>query len=125
MKRYVQPLISLALAFSVTFTSCRTGGLDYSRSAEERGRLDALQDIRTGRLASETFGKPAFYREEYHRLLKKRFGIDYKIVAGCLVDDRIVGHAAGYNEVMHAEILARFGADVFERTAAEAQRSRP
>ena len=37
------------------------------------------------------------------------------------MDDKIIGHLRGYNEVSSAEITRRYGPNVFERTAKEAR----
>jgi len=95
--------------------------MTYSRKAYEGGRADAQRDIQRGVLATESAGLPTVWAGEYDRLLKQRYGVEDRGVAGCMVDDRIVGHMAGYNEVSNAEIKRRFGADVFDRTAKDAQ----
>ena len=110
------------LACAVTLLCSFDGCAIVSSIAVQRGRSDARADLHAGNLATESFGKPAHYRPVYHRLLKDRYGVDSRVVAGCGVDNRIIGHASGYNEVMCAEIRRRFGKDVFERTAADAKR---
>jgi len=103
-------------------TSCAT---DYSRRDAAKGRSDARADLSAGKLALESFGLPAPWAGTYARLLRERYGIEKRSVAGCVVDSGIVSHADGFNEVMRAEIKRRFGVDVFERTAAEAKRLSP
>ena len=114
--------ILLGIASLLLITSCAT---DYSRRDAAKGRSDARNDLRAGKLANEGFGLPAPWASTYDRLLHQRYGVEARSVAGCLVTRDIVGHAVGYNEVMDAEIKRRFGADVFERTAAEAKRISP
>jgi hypothetical protein len=71
----------------------------------------------------ETFGLPPPSDDDYARLLDERYHIQIKRVAGCVPDDKIVGHAKGYNEVSKAEIQRRFGSDVLEKTQAEVQKA--
>jgi hypothetical protein len=114
--------ILFGIASLLLITSCAT---DYSRREAAKGRSDARNDLRAGKLANEGFGLPASWASTYDRLLRQRYGVESRSVAGCVVTSEIVGHAVGYNEVMDAEIKRRFGADVFERTAAEAERIGP
>jgi hypothetical protein len=91
-----------------------------SGAAIALGEKEAKNDLGQGKLAVESYGKPVIFRETYQKLLKQRYGIEVRTVAGCAVDDQIAGHAEGYNKAMNAEIQKRFGADVFERTLKEA-----
>ena len=50
-------------------------------------------------------------------------GIEIRPVAGCVVDDTVIGHASGFNRVMTKAIKARFGSDVFARAEQQNQRS--
>jgi hypothetical protein len=59
--------------------------------------------------------------ENADRIMQKRYGIVHRQIAGCMVDDQIVGHVKGYNDVMRAEILRRFGADFFDRIVKEVE----
>jgi hypothetical protein len=95
--------------------------MTYSRRAYHAGRAAAERDIKHGILAVESAGLRAEWSSEYVRLLKQRYGIEDRGVAGCIVDDKIIGHMRGYNEVSDAEITRRFGPNVFERTAKEAR----
>ena len=107
-------------AFKDTVTE-PDSSMAYSRRAYLAGRTAAQRDIRRGILAVESAGLPAEWSQEYEHLLKQRYGITDRGVAGCLVNDKIIGHIRGYNEVSEAEITRRFGADVFERTAKNAR----
>jgi len=76
-----------------------------------RGRADARRDIRDGQLAIEVsgFGAGATGIEQK---LKDRYGVETRAVAGCIVDDQILGHQWGYNVVAGAEIARRSGVDI-------------
>jgi len=93
-----------------------------SLSAYRAGRSDAEKDVRENRLIIETFGLPPRWDGDYAKLLEQRYRIEVRTVAGCMVDEKIVGHAKGYNEVSKAEIQRRFGSDVLEKTQTEVRR---
>ena len=97
-------------------------GERHSASAYQTGRTDAERDIRANRLAIEVFGMPGPWFTDYAKLLAKKYDIELRTVAGCVVDSKIVGHARGYNEVSEAEITRRFGPDVLENARAEARK---
>ena len=91
-----------------------------SEKAYQKGLADARNDLKSNRLALETFGLPAPSSGEYRKLLLERYGIDVRSIGGCVVDKELVGHARGYNEVAMKEIERRFGIDIFEKTQADA-----
>jgi hypothetical protein len=100
-------------------------GQHYSRNAYEAGRQEAERDIRDGRLDIEMYGgPPPAWLDECAKLLRQRYGIRLRDIAGCVVDYQIIGHERGYNEVSHAEILRRFGRDVVEETKTEVKKRR-
>ena len=107
-------------AFNDTVTEPGSS-MTYSRRAYVAGHTSAQRDIQRGILAVESAGLMAEWSGEYVRLLKQRYGVDDRGVAGCVVDDEIIGHMRGYNEVSNAEITRRFGTDIFERTAKDAR----
>lgn len=86
------------------------------------GRVDAMNDLRSGRLVLETAGLPAPESGEYWQLLKDRYQIEMRGVAGCIVDSSDINHIHGYNAVMTAAIDRRFGKGTLDRAWKEAQR---
>jgi hypothetical protein len=91
------------------------------RSAVSKGKFDAQADLRAGKLVIEQYGLPSPLNGEAEKLLRTRYGIQTRYVAGCMVSKEITQHAEGYNGVMEAEIVRRFGTDVFDRTYQEAR----
>ncbi len=81
------------------------------------GRAEARADIQAGRLVVEEAG---FGAGSAGRILQERYGIQSNATAGCIVDDRILGHLAGYNSVSLPEITRRFGPNVIEAAWEEA-----
>ena len=87
-------------------------------TAYRAGRVDAERDLRAGKLAIEAYGFGAG-AGSYVTLFRERFQVDVIAVAQCLVNDRIVGHASGYNAVTEAEIERRFGPGAMEAAREE------
>ncbi|WAS98350.1 hypothetical protein [Nannocystis punicea] len=88
--------------------------------AYERGKQAALRSIARNELGLETFGYPARCRSEYARILREKYKVELHTVAGCVIDETILEHARGYNEVMEAEITRRYGASVFNKVSRQA-----
>src|SRR5205823_3452542 len=99
----------------------KEGGGNYNR-AYRAGRADAQRDIRRNYFAVEIFGRQPVFEEEYANLAQKRYGIHVKGVAGCIVDENILGHAKGYNEISEPAIDRRFGKGVLLKTEDEVHR---
>ncbi|MCB1225129.1 MAG: hypothetical protein KDK99_04895 [Verrucomicrobiales bacterium] len=118
-------LHSATLLLALTALACHSPdqghGLPFSEAAYAKGKSDAQAELKKGHLALESFGYPASWSDLYQEMLKERYDIEDRRVAGCVIDGHILGHANGFNEVMEAEIHRRYGKDVFEKVSAEAQ----
>lgn len=88
--------------------------------AYERGKREAKAAIAENELGIETYGYPAACRYKYAQILREQYKVTLREVAGCVIDDTIAEHARGYNEVMEAEIVRRYGPDVFEKVSRKA-----
>jgi hypothetical protein len=77
-------------------------------SAYRAGRAEAQKDVAAGILATEEYGLFAASGPS-ERTLRERYQVEDRVIAGCAVDERILGHAAGYNAVSEAEIGRRLG----------------
>jgi hypothetical protein len=84
------------------------------------GWYDAKRDLRRGRLAYETygFGGGGYYAE----VLKERYQVEQRPVAGCVVSTWQLGHAEGYNRTIEAHIKRRFGHDALQLAQSEASK---
>lgn len=91
-------------------------------AAYRAGRADAARDIARGYFAVEEFGRLPVFEDEYVKLAAKRYGIHVKVLAGCIVDEEIAGHAKGYNEISMPAIERRFGKSALLETENEVQR---
>jgi hypothetical protein len=94
----------------------------WDASASLRGRLAARMDLARGRYVVLAYGLPPGGSDEYARLLKERYGIEYRQVALCLVSPELVAYADSYNKLSVAVAENRFHLDVFRETWEDAQR---
>jgi len=118
-KAIVPKMISAFLLLSIFMLSGCSSFPDYSYSSYRQGKADAMRDINANILATEVYGFGASKNSEWGRLLKQRYGIEQRVVAGCIVNEKITGHAKGYNEVSHQEIERRLGKDIWNKIRAE------
>ncbi|WP_434415038.1 hypothetical protein [Nannocystis pusilla] len=89
-----------------------------SVDAEDEGALDAALDLARGVLALESYEQPRACHARLAERLRMQYDIDYRNVGACGVDPAVVGHARGYNAMMHRHIADRHGA-VVEAVARE------
>ena len=80
-------------------------------SAYVRGRADAKRDVKAGEIAIEVYG---FGAGAYVKALEDRYAVKVRVVAGCVVDESLMGHARGYNLVASAELARRSGEHVLD-----------
>ena len=80
-------------------------------SHRQQGVRDAERDFSNGIMQLETYGLQR--AEDPYRDSLLKHGIEQKTVAGCLVDDKILEHAEGYNETMKRLINAKMGKEFF------------
>ena len=60
----------------------------WQDSGSIRGELVARFDLARGHYIILALGYPPHWRPEYARLLRERYGIEERFVAGCMVDRR-------------------------------------
>ena len=106
-----------AMAFGLP-TGCTLSPITMTRFivAYIRGRADAHRDIHDGQLTVEVSG---FGAGGIAQPLKTGFDAETRVVAGCVVDETILGHERGYNVVSAAEIKRRSGIDILRRDTGE------
>ncbi len=120
---------SLLIALALSLSACShfdravdTNGSIYSRRAYSAGRAEAHRDLARGVLAIEYCGlRRGEMIEDADRLMRERYGVLYRPIAGCMVNEQVLGHAKGYDDVTRPEILRRFGPDCFDRVLKEAE----
>jgi hypothetical protein len=90
-------------------------------ASHQRGRADAELDLERGVLRLKGYGMPVWWIEEYDRILLEEYNVEREWVAGCVVTTELVEHANGYNDVMEAAIMSKFGDDFFDRVTKRAR----
>lgn len=80
--------------------------------AERAGERDAVLDLARGVMALEAYGGPKRCEARLAAALRAEYDIEVRDVGACGIDDRVVGHARGFNAKMHAYIDRRHGAAV-------------
>jgi hypothetical protein len=89
-------------------------------SAYLAGRSEAKKDISAGILAIEDAGLLPGHQRWDGPILRERFKIEIKTIAGSVVDETSIGHRDGYNDVSSREIDRRFGWDRVDAAREEA-----
>jgi hypothetical protein len=79
------------------------------------GRAEAKKDIAAGALVIEEAG----FGAGRDPILWERYHVDVRAIAGCLVNNTILGHLTGYNSISEPEIYRRFGRDKIEAAREE------
>jgi hypothetical protein len=108
------------LAALSSFVIVLFGWWAWDASAHIRGQFAARNDISRGHYRILAAGTPAPERAVYVRLMRERYGVEVRIVAGCVVSESLFAYTQGYNAVSREAVERRFGKDVFEATLAEA-----
>jgi len=88
-----------------------------------RGYLVAKFDVAHGHFEVQSFGLPARWRPDYARLLRDRYGIEHRTVAGCVVSGSLLSYVSAYNSVSKAAARRKFGHDVFAECVADARKA--
>jgi hypothetical protein len=92
-------------------------------SASPRGYLAARFDLAQGHHVVQTFGLPVPWKGDYVRLIRERYGVEDRTVAGCMVSPWLESYVHAYNSVSIAAIKRKFGHDVFAECAADASKA--
>jgi hypothetical protein len=92
-------------------------GEAWSATIPIRARMAARFDTRHGHYILMTYGLPTASRPEFARLLKERYGIEVRAVAGCLVSENLRSYVDSYDEVSIVAANQKFGHDVFKESA--------
>jgi hypothetical protein len=106
----------------LVLVSLLAGLILWPVTARVRGELAASLDVAQGRYRVLVFGLPAPGRDEYARILRERYRIEMRRVAGCVVSAWQVAYWEGYNSVSEDAANRKFGHDVFREIDAEANR---
>lgn len=89
-------------------------------SAYPRGMAMAWWDGVRGRDIEKIYGMMQGTDPEYARLLRERYGVEFDVVAGCVVTSELRQYADGYNAVSRPRVRAKWGKDVFTECLVDA-----
>lgn len=92
-----------------------------SVTALELGRFEASRDLSNGVMIVKSAGLPSPEWADYEQLLQTRYNVKFKPIAGCLVSEGLMAYLRGYDEISGAAIKRKYGTNIFERLAVEAE----
>ncbi len=95
----------------------------WSLTAPVRGKVDATIDVREGHYRVLGYGLADRSRSEYARCLRERYNIEYRTVAGCIVSESLISHVRAYHSVVAEAANRKFGHNVFQECAEQAETS--
>jgi hypothetical protein len=93
----------------------------WSSATPAPGSQAARMDLARGHYVMLTYGLPTPDYEEFSALLRKRYGVEVRAVAGCVVSESLRDYVRDYNEVSMAAANKRFGRDIFAEAQKDAQ----
>jgi hypothetical protein len=96
----------------------------WDLSAQLRGQLVARCDLMRGHYELLTYGLPPRGLPECGRLLRQRYDIKLRAIAGCVVSRALTDYADAHNRVVLSEIKRRFGRDVLQACMGAEQQHR-
>jgi hypothetical protein len=92
----------------------------YSGIPFLRGKRKGRKDFQSGKLALQTFGRPAAWRDTYAALLERN-GILLEAVSEDFVNGRQREEIRGYNSVMKKQIVRKHGKDFIQMIVEQAR----
>ena len=97
--------------------SCRNEDKVLVESYKE-GQTDAKRDLENKILRLKHWGSPV--TSWYEKRLKGKYGIEFKVVSGYFISNKINEYIKGYNDVMGKVIKDKYGDDFFQNVQKEA-----
>jgi|HubBroStandDraft_6_1064221.scaffolds.fasta_scaffold531820_3 hypothetical protein len=91
--------------------------------ASVRGQRAAQSDISRGRYAQLGYGLPTEWTPDYVRLLRERYGVEYRVVAGDVLSQSEAEYYGAYNAVTTDAANRRFAHDIFKECAEAARKN--
>lgn len=107
-------VLSVSLAVLLSFVG-------WEVAAPMRGTLAAHVDVVRSRYRLLTYGLPAPWLPGYARLLRQKYGIEVKAVAGCVVSWQLTSYVDSYDRVSMAGAIRKYGRDIFDECEREAE----
>ncbi|MGP8252161.1 MAG: hypothetical protein ACLQHF_09010 [Terracidiphilus sp.] len=119
MKRPFKIVRGFAIVLASVFLFLLWDTMGYWPIPATRGRLDARIDLAHGRYEILGYGLPPLGMDRYISLLRQRYGVDYRVVAGCTVSKETLDYVEAYDSVSGSAINRKFGHDIFKEVASE------
>jgi len=122
----VLPMVAVAL-FAVFYARWQTNEKSRASTtardpyANRDGKSEAERELAGGKLVVVRCGLPEDWFREYCQILRTRYEIEVRVIAGCMLTTPIRNYASSFNEVMDKRIKALFGDDVFKKAEGEAK----
>jgi hypothetical protein len=123
MRRFVRNLVTVVAAVALVALLLVWANSGWRPLPSFRGQLTARIDVARGQYKILTFGLPSADRPQYATLLRQRYGVEMKVVAGCVVTPSLLDYVAAYNNVSGNAIKHKFGHDVFQEIHDEVKKS--
>jgi hypothetical protein len=114
-------MAALLLSLMAGLAHGQKASAGYSQADYERGRTDAQNDVNHGVLVYEFAGLPAPTDDDEIRLLKERYHIEMRRIAGEEIRIDAISHMVGYNEISLPEIERRFGKGILQKVDEDAK----
>jgi len=86
------------------------------------GHLSARSDIARGHYVLLGYGLPFRGADEYTRILRQRYRVEFRYVAFCTVSRSQRDYADAYDKISRAAVNEKFGKDVFKESYEESQK---
>ena len=92
----------------------------WPASASVRGQLAARIDVARGHYVLLTYGQPVEWLTTYTLLLREKYGVQSRAVAGCTASPWLRSYVDAYDGVMTAAAKRKFGRDIFKESMDQA-----
>ncbi len=93
----------------------------YSAIPYYRGRRAARLDVKRGKIALRTFGRPAKWRVHYAEILQARYQVSLESITDEFIGGKLREEIRGYNSVMKELLRSRHGKDFLDMAVEQAK----
>lgn len=112
-----------ALVAPILISIVFVAGSCWIDTAQLRGRIVARADSLSGHIRILGVGLPTPERPEFARLLRDRYGIEFRAVAGCMVSKPLFDYVVAYNQESTKAAWRKWGRDVVRECSIAAEKS--
>lgn len=122
MKRTIRILVSVGVVAVLAVLLLVWGGSGWWPVPTVSGRIEARMDVAHGKYLVLGYGLPDRSRTGYATLLRQRYGVELRAVAGCIVSKSLQDYVDAYDGISIDAANRRFGHDIFKETRDEAEK---